>query len=82
MNDTKISTMRTFNIQYHSKETKVEQQEEALYIVQLPERTIHLRMRQDNEGANHWFEENHDNETPETKAIGQAIESYLAEENG
>lgn len=74
--------MQTFNIQYHSKEAKVEQQEETLFIVQLPGKTIRLLMRQDNEGANHWFEENQDNETAETKEIGQAIESYLAKENG
>lgn len=70
--------MRTFHISYHQHDVKVEQQDEELFTVHLPNLTMRLQLRQDNEGANHWFEENRDNETAETQGIGQAIETYLA----
>lgn len=37
-----------------------------------------LLLKQDNEGANHWFEEGTDNETDEARAIGAAIDNYMA----
>lgn len=70
--------MRTFNINYRNSEIKVVQQDEELFTVHLPSLTMRLQLRQDNEGANHWFEEHRDNETVETKGIGLAIETYLA----
>lgn len=73
--------MSTFQIQLHSHEIGVNRQDENIFIVRLPEKTIHLRKRQDNEGANHWFEEGKDNETAQTSELGAAIESWLAQNN-
>lgn len=70
--------MHTFHINYHNNDVKVVQQDEDLFTVHLPRFTMRLQLRQDNEGANHWFEENRDNETAETRKIGQEIETYLS----
>jgi hypothetical protein len=73
--------MSTFHIQLDQHEISVTQQDENIFIVRLPEKTIHLEKRQDNEGANHWFEEGKDNETSQTEAIGLAIDTWLAQES-
>jgi hypothetical protein len=71
--------MSTFQIQLNNSEIGVTRQDENVFIVRLPEKTIHLLKRQDNEGANHWFEEGKDNETTQTSELGAAIESWLAQ---
>ncbi|MGO4294507.1 hypothetical protein [Chitinophaga sp. RAB17] len=73
--------MSTFHIQLHDHEIGVSRQDENVFIVRLPEKTIHLLRRQDNEGANHWFEEGKDNETSLTAELGAAIETWLAQEH-
>ncbi len=72
--------MSSFHIQLDQHEIGVTRQDENIFIVRLPEKTIHLEKRQDNEGANHWFEEGKDNETTQTAAIGLAIDTWLAQE--
>jgi hypothetical protein len=69
--------MRTFHIQYQRKNLKVTEEEENHFSVVVPGRRLHLLLKQDNEGANHWFEEGKDKETVETSEVGLAIESYL-----
>ncbi|MBO9731545.1 MAG: hypothetical protein J7623_23090 [Chitinophaga sp.] len=71
--------MSDFHIQLQGHDIGVTRQEENIFIVRLPEKTIHLRRKQDNEGASHWFEEGKDNETPQTEAIGTAITTWLAQ---
>lgn len=71
--------MSTFQIQLQNHEIGVTRQDENTFIVRLPEKTIHLLRRQDNEGANHWFEEGKDNETTATSELGAAIESWLTQ---
>lgn len=73
--------MGTFRIDHDNNTIQVEQQDSRLFVVKLEDRTIRLVQKQDNEGANHWFEEGSDNETPETKALGNAIDTYLAKED-
>ncbi|MFY0256305.1 hypothetical protein ACDQ55_20385 [Chitinophaga sp. 30R24] len=73
----KTNAMATFNIQLNQQEIAVSQASENIFIVRLPEKTIHLERRQDNEGASHWFEEGKDNETTQTSQIGLAIETKL-----
>ncbi|QHS58566.1 hypothetical protein [Chitinophaga agri] len=70
--------MSTFTIDHKDSQLTVEQSDKRRFKVALPGRTIVLFLKQDNEGANHWFEDGTDNETPETKEIGQAIDNYLA----
>jgi hypothetical protein len=70
--------MNTFTIDHDNTQITVEQSDKRHFKVEMPGRTIVLLLKQDNEGANHWFEEGTDNETPETKEIGMAIDNYLA----
>jgi hypothetical protein len=72
--------MNTFTIDHMNSQLTVEQEDKRRFKVQLPSKTIVLFLKQDNEGANHWFEDGTDNETPETKDIGMAIDNYLAKE--
>jgi hypothetical protein len=72
--------MGNFNIQLNDHEVAVNRVGEDMFIVRLPEKTIHLQRRQDNEGAAHWFEEGTDNETPVTSEVGVAIESWLLQQ--
>ncbi|MBO9152071.1 hypothetical protein ACFOTA_07625 [Chitinophaga sp. GCM10012297] len=76
--------MNTFQISYSNMNVPVYREEEDLFVVTLPGKTLYLLRKEDNEGASHWFEEGSDNETPETKEIGIAIEmvAMSAVENG
>ncbi|UYQ95346.1 hypothetical protein MKQ68_09575 [Chitinophaga horti] len=71
--------MSQFTISQHNETISVTQEAKDSFIVEMPDKTLYLIVRQDNEGANHWFEEGSDNETEETKSIGIAIETALAE---
>ena len=70
--------METFNIHYNNTDIRVEQSAKGRFIVHLPGKTMCLNLKQDNEGANHWFEDNKDNETQETRTIGETIEMHMA----
>lgn len=72
--------MRTFHIQYHELDLEVTEERENHFAVDMPERQLHLLLKQDNEGANHWFEDGTDKETGESRAVGLAIERYLNKE--
>lgn len=76
--------MNTFHITHNNHNIPVYREEEDLYVVTLPGKTLYLLRKEDNEGATHWFEEGADNETPETKEIGLAIEQAVMSsvENG
>ncbi|KAA2242593.1 hypothetical protein F0L74_08640 [Chitinophaga agrisoli] len=69
--------MNTFQIQYQQQDLQVTEQENDHFTVDLPEGKIYLLLKQDNEGANHWFEDGKDKETEKSKAVGLAIERYL-----
>ncbi|TWV94369.1 hypothetical protein [Chitinophaga pinensis] len=72
--------MNTFTIDHKNSPLTIEQADKHRFKVALPGRTLVLFLKQDNEGANHWFEDGTDNETPETKEIGIAIDNYLAKQ--
>lgn len=69
--------MSQFHVKIGGHEIGVTQVGENRFIVRLPEKTIHLLRKQDNEGASHWFEEGKDNEVSKLSEIGTAIEEYL-----
>jgi hypothetical protein len=73
-NNCRCIPMNTFQITYSNMNVPVYREEEDLYVVTLPGKTLYLLRKEDNEGASHWFEEGADNETPETLEIGIAIE--------
>ncbi|MEC5144976.1 hypothetical protein [Chitinophaga sp. 212800010-3] len=70
--------MSTFNILLNDYEIGITRQDENVFIVRLPEKIIRLQRREDNEGADYWFEEGADNTTKLTEAIGEVIERWLA----
>lgn len=69
--------MNTFKIDHNNDTVLVEQKDKTHFTVHLVGGDITVILKQDNEGANHWFKEGTDNETEETSAIGVAIDSYL-----
>ncbi|RFS20197.1 hypothetical protein DVR12_21005 [Chitinophaga silvatica] len=69
--------MSQFTIDIDGNEIEVLQLETNTFRVRLPEKTIHLIKKEDDEGASHWFEEGKDNETPQLIEIGTAIETWL-----
>ncbi|CAL1519327.1 hypothetical protein [Chitinophaga sp. MM2321] len=73
--------MHDFHINYNNRQITVTPQGPDSFLVRLPDRNIELELREDNEGADHWFEKGSDNETAETAALGVAIEMVLDKES-
>jgi hypothetical protein len=73
--------MNTFLINYHNNSIQVHQQDESNFIIDRPQQQLHLILKEDNEGAFHWFEKNADNETEITKEIGTLIEIHSKTNN-
>lgn len=71
--------MSQFTITVKNAPVNVDQKTKDRFTVQLPGNTIELELKQDNEGANHWFEAGTDNETSQSREIGATIEAYLAD---
>lgn len=72
--------MNTFSIPYQGETLEVTQQSKHLFSVNLPDKKLELELKQDNEGANHWFEAGTDNATETSRNIGVAIETALAKQ--
>ncbi|MCF6405243.1 hypothetical protein L3C95_20230 [Chitinophaga filiformis] len=70
--------MITFTIDHNNEQITVTELGKCSFRVDRPGKEILLLLKQDNEGAGHWFEEGTDNETEETKEIGAAIDNYMA----
>lgn len=73
--------MDTFHIAYNNTNVKVEQESKDRFAIHLPGKRTVIVLKQDNEGANHWFEDGSDNETHESRQLGVAIEVHLAEKS-
>lgn len=71
--------MNIFKIDYNNDTVWVEQEDPANFTVHLVGGDVKLVLKQDNEGANHWFKAGTDNATEETSEIGVAIDTYLLE---
>jgi hypothetical protein len=69
--------MNAFKIDYNNDTVLVEQQDQQHFVVHLVGGDVTLELKQDNEGANHWFKAGTDNATEETSAIGVAIDAWL-----
>lgn len=72
--------MNTFPISYQDNTLEVTQRSKHHFSVRLPDRELELELKQDNEGANHWFEAGTDNASEESRNIGVAIETALSEQ--
>ena len=70
--------MNTFKIDYNNDTVLVEQTDNTHFTVHLVGGDLKLKLKQDNEGASHWFEEGTDHETDETSSIGVEIDTWLA----
>ncbi|ASZ11834.1 hypothetical protein KTO58_15710 [Chitinophaga pendula] len=73
--------MDIFHIDYNNTTVKVEHASKDRFVIHLPGKRTEIILKQDNEGANHWFEDGSDNETPESHQLGVAIETYLAKKS-
>ncbi|SFD46089.1 hypothetical protein SAMN05518672_10239 [Chitinophaga sp. CF118] len=71
--------MNSFKIDYNNDTVLVEQLDNTHFTVHLLGGDITLVLKEDNEGACHWFVEGSDNETEETSTIGVAIDTWLTE---
>lgn len=69
--------MNTFKIDHNNDTVLVEQIDNTHFTVHLVGGDLNLVLKQDNEGANHWFEEGTENETDETSSIGVEIDTWL-----
>ncbi len=73
----------TFEITYNNQSVEVEekssdQKNNKLFIVHLSQKeSLELLLKQDNEGANHWFDSKTDQSTELTKQLGESIDAYL-----
>ncbi len=68
---------QSFTIQYQHEDIPVSQQGEHHFTVHLRGKEVAIFLKQDNEGANHWFAEGSTEETPLTKELGDLIEKAL-----
>jgi hypothetical protein len=70
----------TFFINYEGTKIKVEYTS-GHYLIILPLGDLELQSREDNEGAIRWFDIKTDQETPQSKNIGELIDLHIAQEN-
>jgi len=73
-----------FHITYHELLIRVEQQDAGdntyTFTVHLPDDILHIQGKQDNEGAYRWLDADTNQETPESKEIGELIDLYLVQQ--
>jgi hypothetical protein len=70
---------KSFSIVYHNKDINVDGHEGGKeFSVHLPGNDLHLLLKEDDEGATHWFEKGTDNETGASKEIGILIEKEIS----
>ena len=69
--------MTDFTIILGNQTLQAEQTDDNNFIVHIADKPQHIYVKQDNEGANHWFDARANNETPQTIELGKAIEAYL-----
>jgi hypothetical protein len=69
--------MDAFKIDYNNDTVWVEQQDQTHFTVHLVGGDLVLELKEDNEGANHWFQAGTDNATVETDELGVAIDAYM-----
>jgi hypothetical protein len=69
--------MNPFQILWSGGKAAVQQTDNTHFTVHLPERILYLEVRQDNEGANVWFEQGTDNADETVKELGLSIETAI-----
>lgn len=73
--------MKTFKIDHENDTVTVEQVDKTHFVVHLIGGDRTLVLKQDNEGANHWFEEGKDHETEEMSSVGVEIDKWLTQKD-
>jgi hypothetical protein len=69
--------MTQFTITIGNQPAMAEQTDKTSFVVRVADKALHLYIKQDNEGANHWLDASTNSETQETKEAGSAIEAYM-----
>lgn len=70
---------QNFEINYNGKQVKIVREDHNHFVAQLDGKQLKLHMKQDNEGANQWFESDTEKATDEANEIGSSIDTYLAD---
>ncbi len=67
-----------FEINYNGQPVKVDRNNNN-FTVHVPDQQLHLRIQQDSDGDNHWFEADKEHGTDLSAKLGSAIDAYLAD---
>ena len=70
--------MEEFSINIGGRSVQVEKNDDKNFTLHSNDGDKHLRLKEDNDGANRWFEGSSDSETAESIEAGKAIEAYIA----
>ncbi|HVX50476.1 MAG TPA: hypothetical protein VHB48_09965 [Chitinophagaceae bacterium] len=73
--------MESFIIMLGNRQINAVKTGAACFKVYMHDRVVEVMLKEDNEGANHWFDMAIDSETTESRELGKAIEAYFAENN-
>ena len=69
---------QNFEINYNGKPVKISREDHNHFVANVDGRQLKLHMKQDNEGANQWFESDTEKATDVASEIGSSIDTYLA----
>lgn len=70
---------QNFEVSYNGKQVKVTREDHNHFVAHVDGKELKLHMKQDNEGANQWFESDTEKATDEVNEIGSSIDTYLAD---
>jgi general stress protein 26 len=70
--------MEKFSIRISGRSVQVEKNDDKNFTLHSKDGDKHIRLKEDNDGANRWFEGSGDSETAESIEAGKAIEAYMA----
>ncbi len=70
--------MENFSVNIGGRSVQVAKDDEKNFTLHSRDGDKHLRLKEDNDGANHWFEGSNDHETADSIEAGKAIEAYIA----
>ena len=68
-----------FSVDYNGQEITVVQTEKDVFLATIDGKEVTIIKRTDNEGGDHWFDEGGEQETAQTKEIGDLITKHFFE---
>jgi len=68
-----------FEVTYKGNAIKIEREDQQHFVAHVDGKALKLHVKQDNEGANQWFESDTEKATDAANEIGSSIDTYLAD---